>query len=59
MTGRRGLEARLVETPISRGRAVLANYGVPFDILMWTGADPEAPGPKECLGFSGPSKKNV
>ena len=47
--GMKSLEARLVETPISRGRAVLADYGVPYDILMWEGADPEAPNQKQCL----------
>ena len=47
--GMKSQEARLVETPISRGRAVLADYGIPYDILMWEGADLEAPNQKQCL----------
>ena len=49
--GMKSLEARLVETPFSRGRgrAVLADYGVLYDILMWEGTDPEAPNQKQCL----------
>ena len=47
--GMKSLEARLVETPTSRGRAVLADYGVLYDILMWEGTDPEAPNQKQCL----------
>ena len=38
-----------METPISSGRAVLADYDVPYDILMWEGTDPEAPNQKQCL----------
>ena len=39
---------RMVETPVSKGRTVLADYGIPVDVLKWTGADHEAPGQKQC-----------
>ena len=32
----------MVETPVSRGRTILAEYGIPVDVLKWTGADNEA-----------------
>ena len=34
--------------PISKGRAVLSGYGIRVDVLKWTGADHEAPGPRQC-----------
>ena len=43
----RAMERRLVHTPVSRAREILQRYGVPDDVLMWEGADPEAPGPKK------------
>ena len=30
-----------------RAREIVKKYGVPHDVLMWEGADTEAPGPKK------------
>ena len=43
----KAMEHKLTHTPVSRAREVLQRYGVPDDLLMWEGADPEAPGPKK------------
>ena len=31
------------ETPVSRGRTIVSSYGIPVDILKWTGAEQEDP----------------
>ena len=48
VAGMRALEESMIETPISKGRSVLADYGIPDDVLKWAGRDEEAPGASAC-----------